>query len=77
MKYLYDTYEHFRGIERVKNSSIIHRLEDLEKIFTSPEELKTLEDQIDIDYFISNDTRNYSLNLGKAVDAILTNRGLI
>ncbi|HEY4475038.1 MAG TPA: hypothetical protein VJC06_03885 [Candidatus Paceibacterota bacterium] len=77
LKYLYDTYEHFRGIERVKNSSIIHRLEDLEKIFTSPEELKTLEDQIDIDYFISNDTRNYSLNLGKAVDAILTNRGLI
>ena len=76
LKYLYDTYEHFKGIGRVRNCSIISRLEDLEKIFTNPEELKTFETPIEIDYFISKDTGNYPLNLGKAVNTILANHGL-
>lgn len=73
LKYLYTNYGHFRGIEKVENSAIIHRLEDLEKIFTNPDELKTVESPVDIDYFISSDTGNYSSNLKKAVDTILTN----
>lgn len=72
LKYLYDTYEHFRGTERVKNAAVIHRLDDLEKVFSNPEELKDKGEPIDTDYFISKNTGDYPVNLKRAIDTILS-----
>ncbi len=71
-KVVYDRYEHYRGIEKLKNIRMIFEFNDLEKIFSGSDELKGPTDPIDLDYFISDNTGNYPQLLKAAVDKILS-----
>ncbi len=68
---MFFAYEHFRGIERLKNIRMIYEINDLEKVFSDEKNPTPPEKIIDLDYFISKETANYPNNLRRVVNAIL------
>jgi hypothetical protein len=64
---------HVWDTQRLKNVRMVHKFEDIEKIFTPGDLLKQEIEPIDIDYFVSKEaTLNYSQNLNKNIEKILS-----
>lgn len=70
----FENMGHLFGVERLGNVRMIRNKDDIEKIFSPNDELKTKEqaEPLDIDYFISKEaTANYASNLKGVIDMIL------
>ncbi len=67
----YETQKHLVGVERLPNARMVRHMEDLEKIFSSDEQLKENKDPLTIDYFIARpETANYAHNLKLTIDKV-------
>jgi len=73
-KFIFDNCKSLFGVvEGLENVRMVRRMEDLERIFTSGDQLKQPVNLIDVDYFVSKEaTVRYSSNLNKAVDKIIS-----
>lgn len=60
---------HFKGIDKLKNTIMIYKFEDLNKIFLRPD--IDLGKNLELSYFISEKTRNYPEELAMVVEKIL------
>ena len=75
-KAMYSAYEHLHGIERLKNVRMVFDVNDLEKIFSNPEELNGPDNPLDLGYFISPLTGDYPQMLKAAVVKILNEKSI-
>lgn len=72
-KFIFDNCRFLFGVERLPNVRMVRKLEDLRKIFDPSDPLKEEVEPLDVDYFISKEnSANYSENLKKVIDTILT-----
>ncbi len=72
-KWIFENGLHLKGVDRLKNVRMIHKKEDMEKIFLPGDRLKEAGEAIDIDYFVSLEaTANYSSNLKNKIDSVLS-----
>ena len=70
-KNAYRYYEHFKGINQLNGISIIDQINKLSTIFKNKNEPISPDLKIDLDYFITNDTKYYPEKLKKSVEKIL------
>jgi len=71
-KFIFDNCVFLSGVERLSNVRMVHKMEDVEKIFDPSDSLKKEVEPLDVDYLISKEaSANYSENLKKTVETIL------
>jgi len=72
-KWTFENITHLKDVKRLKNVRMVNSFDEIEKIFSPGDELKRPVEPLDIDYFISKEkTANYSTNLKKVIDIILS-----
>ncbi|MCR4324848.1 MAG: hypothetical protein NUV69_04150 [Candidatus Curtissbacteria bacterium] len=68
-------YEHFRKIEQLPNVIIVDKIEKLKYIFNNPNisnaKVNSKSKYSNLNYYLSEDTRNYSLNLKRLCETII------
>ncbi len=64
-------YEHFRGIENLNNVEMVSEFNDLEKIFNGDPGLNNRKKMGNLNYYISEKTKDYPRNLKLLVEDIL------
>lgn len=71
-KNAYKYYEHFKGIEKLRNLTIIDKFENLNRIITFKQNGKTANKRLrSLDYFISAETARYPLRIKTLIERIV------
>lgn len=70
-------YEHFRGIEKLPNITIIEKFEKLSNIIHINKTDKTDSKRLNsLDYYITSDTADYAYKLNNLVDKMINNKDI-